>query len=115
MRELFVHYVQLFVRTPTQSVVTLNDIDTRIEISDLKSQLELHTGIIAEVQTLLLNDIRLQNGKTLEECNIKRNSFLRLRLKESSLEQIYVDAVQGKTEEVFKLGVQLIEQEDTKG
>ena len=64
-------------------------------ISELKSQLELRTGILAELQSIYFNNVKLDDGQTLAEKNVKNGSVLRVKLKERSLQQIYLAATQG--------------------
>ena len=68
--------------------------------------------MLAEIQNILLSDVKLHHTKSLLESNVKNGSVLRLKAKEESLEQIYINAVKGDTKEVFKLGVEYIEQDD---
>lgn len=71
--------LQLFVHSPSDQVITLNDVHPETSVQHLKSELELKSGILAEYQNLLINNTKLENGRTLEDCKVKSGSFVRLR------------------------------------
>ena len=109
MMNIFKTYLQLFIHSPTGSIITMSDVDPTTFIYDLKSKVELETGILAELQNMFLNNLKLDDGKTFDEMNVKNGSFIRLKLKESSLQQIYLSAINGNMKAIFMLGVQLIQ------
>ena len=104
--------IRLFVHTPTDDIVSFPQIRTDATIGELKSQLELKTGILAELQSLYMNNTRLEDTKTLRDKRLKNGAVLRIKIKERSLQQIYLAASKGNTSEVFTLGVEYIEDDD---
>ena len=100
--------LQLFIHTPSDDIISLTGVDPDAFIFDLKSQLEIKTGILAELQTLYLSKLKVEDTKTFAEKNIKNGAVLRVKIKEKSLEQIYLNAVKGDIKAVFMLGVELM-------
>ena len=104
--------IRVFVHTPSGNIVNLYEVSLKTTIHELKLELEIKTGMLAEIQNILLSSVKLHHTKSLLESNVINGSVLRLKAKEGSLEQIYINAVKGDTKEVFKLGVEYIEQDD---
>lgn len=88
----FILKILLFVSTFRFSP---HQVRLQATVSELKSQLELRTGILAELQSLYFNNVKLEDGQSLSEKNIKNGSVLRVKIKERSLQQIYLAASQG--------------------
>ena len=107
-----INNIRIFVHTPSGSIVTLNKVSAKTTIHELKLELEIKSGMLAEIQNILFSNVKLHHSKSLLESNVINGSVLRLKAKEGSLEQIYINAVKGGTREVFKLGVEYIEQDD---
>ena len=107
-----INNIRIFVHTPSGSIVTLNKVSAKTTIHELKLELEIKSGMLAEIQNILFSNVKLHHSKSLLESNVINGSVLRLKTKEGSLEQIYINAVKGGTREVFKLGVEYIEQDD---
>ena len=107
-----INNIRIFVHTPSGSIVTLNKVSAKTTIHELKLELEIKSGMLAEIQNILFSNVKLHHSKSLLESNVINGSVLRLKVKEGSLEQIYINAVKGGTREVFKLGVEYIEQDD---
>ena len=107
-----INNIRIFVHTPSGSIVTLNKVSAKTTIHELKLELEIKSGMLAEIQNILFSNVTLHHSKSLLESNVINGSVLRLKAKEGSLEQIYINAVKGGTREVFKLGVEYIEQDD---
>ena len=101
--------IRIFVHCPNENIVTFNQIKPHSTINEIKSQLELRTGILAELQSLYFSNVKLEDGRTLHEKHIKNGSVLRIKIKERSLQQIYTTSCQGNVAEVFQLGVEYID------
>lgn len=104
--------IQLFIHTPTNEIITFSHVTPEASILQLKSQLELKTGILTELQSLYLSNLKLEDNKTLSEKQIKNGTVLRVKIKEKSLEEIYITAAKGDIEGVFKLGVEFMKTDD---
>lgn len=107
-----INNIRIFVHTPSGSIVTLNKVSAKTTIHELKLELEIKSGMLAEIQNILFSNVKLHHSKSLLESNVINGSVLRLKAKEGSLEQIYINVVKGGTREVFELGVEYIEQDD---
>ena len=107
-----INNIRIFVHTPSGSIVTLNKVSAKTTIHELKLELEIKSGMLAEIQNILFSNVKLHHSKSLLESNVINGSVLRLKAKEGSLEQIYINAVKRGTREVFKFGVEYIEQDD---
>ena len=103
-----INNIRIFVHTPSGNIVTLNKVSAKTTIHELKLELEIKSGMLAEIQNILFSNVKLHHSKSLLESNVINGSVLRLKAKEGSLEQIYINAVKGGTREVFKLGVEYI-------
>jgi len=101
--------IRIFVHTPADDIVSFPRICIDATVAELKCQLELRTGILAELQSLYMNNTRLEDNKTLREKRIKNGAVLRVKIKERSLQQIHLAASKGNTSDVFMLGVEYIE------
>lgn len=105
--------LQVFIHTPNDDIISINNIDANAKINDLKSHIEIKTGILAEVQNLYLSNIKLEDSKTFSEKSIKNGAVMRIRIKEKSLEQIYLNAAKGDVKAVFMLGVEFMKDDET--
>ena len=104
--------LQLFIHTPSDDIISLNDVNQDAKIHELKSQLELRTGILADLQSLNLSNTKLEDGRTFLERNIKNGSVLRVKIKEKSLENLYLNAIKGNEQAVYSLGVEFMNNDD---
>ncbi|XP_066927073.1 microtubule-associated protein 9-like [Clytia hemisphaerica] len=105
--------IRIFVHCPNENIVTFNQIKQHSTINEIKSQLELRTGILAELQSLYFSNVKLEDGRSLREKHIKNGSVLRIKVKERSLQQIYTTSCQGNISEVFQLGVEYIDDDSS--
>lgn len=105
--------LQVFIHTPNDDIISIINIDANAKINDLKSHIEIKTGILAEVQNLYLSNIKLEDSKTFSEKSIKNGAVMRIRIKEKSLEQIYLNAAKGDVKAVFMLGVEFMKDDET--
>ena len=102
-------FIQIFVNTPFNDVLSLKGILYEMSVLKLKAEIELRTAIPGENQNLYFIEQCLDNHLTLREAGIRNGCILRVRLKEKSLEQLYIAANQGLTDETFRLGIQYID------
>ena len=95
VRHDYLSPIRIFVHSPSDDIITFNQVRLNASVSELKSQLELRTGILAELQSLYFGNVRLEDEQTLGEKNLKNGSVLRVKIKDKSLQQIYIAASQG--------------------
>ena len=107
-------HFQLFVALPTDDVCTVKDLSVGSFVYQLKSKVELKTGIPGDILHLYFMNAEMVNETTLAQCKLKHGCIVRIKL-EANWIGLFEACWRGDIYDVFQNGVQYLDNQEFSG